>query len=83
MPGNDFIYTAFAADVSRSYTSDVLTCLRAMKVLLYNGQQDVVVNTAGVLQYLNSLNWEGINSWKRTARQVWTIHGEVKGWAKT
>ena len=83
MPGNDFIYTAFAADVSRSYTSDVITCLRAMKVLIYNGQQDVVVNTAGVLQYLNSLNWEGINSWKRTARQVWTIHGEVKGWAKT
>jgi len=43
--------------------------------LIYNGQDDVVVNTAGVLQYINSLNWEGIAQWKRTQKQIWTIHG--------
>lgn len=83
LPGNDFIYTAFANDVSRSYASDVILALRNVKVLIYNGQQDFVVNTAGVLQYLNSLNWEGTNQWKRTEKQIWTINGEVKGWAKT
>lgn len=46
------------------------------------GQNDVVVNTAGVLQYLNGLNWEGIGAWKRTIKQIWTRYGEVKGWAK-
>lgn len=53
-----------------------------MKVLIYNGQNDVVVNNAGVLQYLNSLGWKDIGSWKRTQKQLWTIYGEVVGWVK-
>lgn len=57
VPGNDAVYTAFADDISRSYEGDVALALRSVKVLIYNGQDDVVVNTAGVLQYLNSLNW--------------------------
>lgn len=44
-------------------------------MLIYNGQDDVVVNTPGVLQYLNSLNWDGIGAWKRTKKSIWTIHG--------
>lgn len=59
-----------------------MVALRNIKVLIYNGQNDVVVNNAGVLQYLNSLNWEGINQWKRTQKQIWTRSGEVEGWAK-
>ena len=56
--------------------------LRNIRVLIYNGQDDYVVNTAGVLQYLNSLAWEGTASWKRAKKEKWTIYGEVKGWAK-
>ena len=82
IPGNDQVYTSFANDISRSYASDVVFLLRNVKVLIYNGQNDFVVNTAGVLQYVNSLNWEGINQWKRTKKQIWTMAGEVKGWAK-
>ena len=51
-------------------------------MLIYNGQNDVVVNTAGVMQYLNSMNWEGTNRWKWTRKEIWTRYGEVKGWAK-
>lgn len=40
------------------------------------------MNTAGVLQYLNSLNWPGIQQWKRSPKQLWTINHDVKGWAK-
>lgn len=42
-----------------------------------------MVNTAGVLNYLNSLTWENIGSWKRAKKQVWTINNQVRGWAKT
>ena len=66
-PGIDEVYTAFGPDVSRSYASDVVLALNNIKVLIYNGQNDVVVNNAGVLQYLNSLNWPGIcylNLWR-------------------
>jgi len=55
---------------------------RRIRVLIYNGQNDFVVNTAGVLNYLNSLNWESINYWKRARKEIWTIHGAVSGWAK-
>jgi carboxypeptidase C (cathepsin A) len=82
VPGSDAIYDSFQADVSTSYADHVINLLRRMKVLIYNGQDDFVVNTAGVLNYLNSLNWEGVPAWKRTRKQIWTIHGEVKGWAK-
>jgi len=75
IPGNDAVYTSFAEDISRSYEGDVALALRSIKVLIYNGQDDVVVNTAGVLQYLNSLNWEGTARWKRTKKEIWTIHG--------
>lgn len=59
-----------------------MNILRSIKVLIYNGQNDVVCNTAGVLQYLNSLNWEGIGHWKNTKKIMWTRHGDVEGWAK-
>lgn len=76
------VYANFAADISISYEYDLVLALRNIKVLVYNGQQDFIVNTPGVLQYLNSLNWEGIQQWKRTKKQIWTIHGENAGWAK-
>ena len=57
VPGNDDIYDSFQLDITRSYTGDVINLLRRIKVLVYNGQDDFVVNTAGVLNYLNSLNW--------------------------
>jgi carboxypeptidase C (cathepsin A) len=60
IPGNDAIYTAFGPDISKSYAKRVVDVLRRIKVLIYNGQNDVVVNNPGVMQYLNRLNWEGI-----------------------
>jgi carboxypeptidase C (cathepsin A) len=68
LPGNDQIYTAFAADVSQGVTADLIEVLRRVKVLIYNGQNDVVVNTPGVLQYLNSLQWENLIQWKRATK---------------
>lgn len=82
VPGNEDVYNAFAADISRSYAGSVLKCLALTRVLIYNGQDDFVVNTPGVLNYLNGLNWPGIAQWKRSTKQLWTIHGEIKGWSK-
>ena len=40
------------------------------------------MNSAGVLHYINSLNWEGIGGWKRRRKQIWRVGGEVLGWTK-
>lgn len=58
--GNSKVYTAFGEDISKTVVPDLVRVLRNVKVLIYNGQNDVVVNTPGVLMYLNSLFWEGI-----------------------
>lgn len=82
IPGNDNIYTAFRKDVTRSVANDVTFILNQIKVLIYNGQNDVVVNTPGVLQYLNSLQWSNLWQWKRAEKKVWTVGKEVVGWSK-
>ncbi len=82
VPGNDNVYDAFQIDISRSYVGDVTNILNKIRVLIYNGQNDFVVNTPGVLNYLNGLNWVNTPQWKRTRKEIWTIHGQVSGWAK-
>lgn len=81
-PSNELIYDAFQLDISRSYTGDLINLLKNVKVLIYNGQNDFVINTAGVLNYLNGLKWQDTRAWKMTRKQIWTIHGSVRGWAK-
>ncbi len=66
---------AFSSDIPKSYASDVAAALKSIKVLIYNGQNDILVNTAGVLQYLNGLNWSGASQWKKTNKQIWTLYG--------
>lgn len=83
IPSSEHVWDNFASDISRSYSGDLIAILKTgLKVLIYNGQDDFVVNTPGVLNYLNDLNWVNIPMWKRTAKQIWTIHGDNAGWAK-
>ena len=73
---SDEVFNSFASDISRSYIGDLVAILKlGTKVLIYNGQDDFVVNTPGVLNYLNDLNWVNTPFWKRAKKQVWTIHG--------
>jgi len=67
-PSNENIYNAFQEDISMSYAWEVAYALRRIKVLIYNGQDDFVVNTPGVLTYINGMNWEGLPQWKRTSK---------------
>ncbi|XP_031472926.2 uncharacterized protein LOC116245600 [Nymphaea colorata] len=46
-------------------------------------EDDYVINTAGVLNYLNSVNWNYISNWKRARKDVWRINNQIRGWAKT
>lgn len=81
--GNGQVYESFHEDISASYSSDIVILLGHIKVLIYNGQEDYVVNTAGVINYLNSLRWGQIASWKRARKDVWRINNAIRGWAKT
>ena len=49
MPGNDAVYNSFMGDIGRSYAYPVVVMLNSIRVMIYNGQDDYVVNTAGVI----------------------------------
>lgn len=73
--GNDDVYDSFHEDMSISYAQDLIFLLRNVRVLIYNGQEDYVINTAGVLNYLNNLQWEGIERWNNAKKEIWRIDG--------
>lgn len=53
-----------------------------MRTLIYNGQNDYIVNTAGVLNYLDSVQWPFAAGWKATEKKHFREFGELMGWYK-
>jgi carboxypeptidase C (cathepsin A) len=59
------MYKAFSADISRSYKQHLERILnKGVKTLIYQGQNAVKTNTAGVLNYMNTLEWTSAQRWK-------------------
>jgi carboxypeptidase C (cathepsin A) len=54
-----------------------------MRVVIYNGQLDIIVNTPAAYNFVNQLNWNKLSQWQKVDKQVWTINnGKVVGTAK-
>lgn len=58
----------------KSYTKSLLQIISNVRVLIYSGQNDYIVNSAGVQNYINALGWSRINTWKNSKKQVWRVH---------
>ena len=51
--------------------------------MIYNGQNDFIVNTPGVLHYLNTVNWQFAKQWKAKSKTIWKEFGNQNlGWYK-
>jgi len=73
---NQQMYNDFSADISTSYKRSLERILSLrLKVLIYNGQNDFIVNTAGVLTYLNTLEWPLSKQWRNTKKKNWEEYG--------
>lgn len=59
------MYSAFDEDLSMSFKMNLQRLLNYdVKTLIYNGQNDFIVNTAGVLTYMNTLQWKYAKEWR-------------------
>lgn len=79
------MYEAFSADISRSFKPQLERVLNmGLKTLIYNGQNDFIVNTAGVLAYLNTLKWTKAKEWRAAKKTMWKDYDDVTnlGWTK-
>ena len=81
---NQQMYQDFSADLASSFKRDLEELLRKdLKVLIYNGQNDFIVNTPGLLAMVNSLEWPGLADWQKKEKKIWKEYaGKVLGWYK-
>ena len=56
-----------------------------LKTLIYNGQNDFMVNTVGVLTYMNTLQWNFAKEGRENKKIMWKDYDDVTnlGWTKT
>jgi carboxypeptidase C (cathepsin A) len=79
------MYYAFDEDLSTSFKQILQRLLdNDLKVLIYNGQNDFIVNTAGVLTYMNTLQWKYAKEWRESKKTMWKDFDDVSnlGWTK-
>ncbi|KAJ5074441.1 s10 family peptidase [Anaeramoeba ignava] len=67
-------------DMSKSVRSFVSALLyNNYKVLIYNGEFDLIVNTVGTLKWINQLNWKYIDNFKNTTAITWRVDNKFAG----
>jgi carboxypeptidase C (cathepsin A) len=57
--------------------------LDQIPVLLYNGQDDVIINTPSAENWIAALEWSGRDEYLKADKTTWKAEGEVAGYART
>lgn len=70
-------------DVMKSVAHRIEVLLENYKVLVYNGQLDIIVAYPLTLEFLKQLKWSGAEEYKTATRDVWRIKDRIAGYSKT
>ena len=57
--------------------------LSEIPVLLFNGQDDLIVNTPSAENWIASIDWDGREEYLETEKVIWRANGQVAGSART
>ena len=79
---NNTMYYNFYDDISRSYKQNISYLLDHTRVLLYNGQNDIIVNTPSAENWIHSLEWSKNTEFLKSTKQNWFVNGTVVGTVK-
>ena len=81
---NKSVNHLFWADMSTPTDYLLSYCLESgLPVLLFSGQDDFVVNFAGLQEMISALNWTGIPSFLSSPRNLWTVDDKVAGYIQS
>ncbi|XP_013787581.1 retinoid-inducible serine carboxypeptidase-like [Limulus polyphemus] len=75
------VFDALKGDFMKPVTDvvDILLNTTDLKVVVYNGQLDLIVDAPGTLQWIDSLKWPGINGFKKAERTPIVLKGQRTG----
>lgn len=82
LDGENKVEEHLKADVMQSVAPWVSTLLSFYRVLIYNGQLDVIVAYPLTENYLKHLKFSGSEQYKTAERLVWHVDGQVAGYVK-
>ena len=72
-------------DWFRSVAPVMPQLLQSYRVLVYNGQLDIILSAPACERFLQSLEWSGAKEWQRAQKVVWRINAtdsQPAGYAK-
>lgn len=77
------VYDALYADITKSVTNWVIELLDNYRVLLYNGQLDIIVGYVLTENYVQNLQYSAAEEYAAAQRKVWRVGDQIAGYAKT
>lgn len=60
-------------DVVQSVANELVEVIKNYKVMLYNGQLDIIVAPVVTEAFLAKLNWTGVNSYLKAPKRIWKV----------
>ncbi len=70
-------------DIMKSVAPWIKILLEHYKVMVYNGQLDIIVAYPLTEEFLRNLKWNGENDYKTAPRKIWKVKDQIAGYVKT
>ncbi|KAF7288073.1 hypothetical protein GWI33_000127 [Rhynchophorus ferrugineus] len=80
---SDLVYDYLWDDITVSVAPWISELLSYYRILIFNGQLDIVVGYALTANYLQKLNFSSVAEYKTADRYVWEVNDRVAGYVKT
>ncbi|XP_014615114.1 PREDICTED: venom serine carboxypeptidase [Polistes canadensis] len=80
---SEIVENYLKTDIMQSVAVLVSDLLQHYKVLIYNGQLDIIVAYPYVLNFLQNLKWPGAEKYKTVDRKQWWVEDELAGYTKS
>jgi carboxypeptidase C (cathepsin A) len=81
---NEDITAAFGEDSVEGFVTPIMpTVIENIKVLIYSAQDDVLVNTLGIKNWLVYIKWPYISNFLASRRGQWYVQGKLAGYAQS
>jgi len=79
MPAYQHLFGDFAVSVAEK----VATLLdNDYKMMIYNGQVDVIVTHPGTEKWIRNMNWKNKDAYTEVDRQIWKVEDKVAGYVR-
>lgn len=70
-------------DIMQSIIVLLIDLLKHYRVLIYNGQLDIIVAYPLTENYIQKMEWSGANKYAKTSRKLWRVDKELAGYTKS